>query len=180
MAEAVAIVSIVSGAAVAVLVPFISARLERTRLVQQSRDARFEELRGIFDDALQTLYVGWTIFYEIQEWRSALPRPEWSQRWMSQRVSQLTEQVDKVNQDRLRIQLRTPEGAAVAAAQGEAADYVLAYEVTFRHFVEREGRDTEQVPPPPFNEMTVAMGRVTEEIRKFAGVVPVPLETLSV
>jgi hypothetical protein len=57
---------------------------------------------------------------------------------------------------------------------------VLAYEVTFRHFVEREGRDTEQVPPPPFNEMTVAMGRVTEEIRKFAGVVPVPLETLSV
>jgi hypothetical protein len=67
MAEAVAIVSIVSGAAVAVLVPFISARLERTRLVQQSRDARFEELRGIFDDALQTLYVGWTIFYEIQE-----------------------------------------------------------------------------------------------------------------
>jgi hypothetical protein len=45
MTELLAIVSIVSGAAVAITVPFINARLERSRLEQQSRDARVEELR---------------------------------------------------------------------------------------------------------------------------------------
>jgi hypothetical protein len=184
VAEAIAIVSIVSGAAVAVLVPFISARLERSRLVQQSQDARLEELRGILDAALQQLYVAATIFYEIQEWQMQKIRewqkqplkPDWEER-ISKHVSQLSEQVDKVNEQGLRIQLRTPQDAAIATAFSEAANHVLRYEVAFRHFFESESRQPEQVPPPPFNEMTVALARFLEEVRKFAGVVPAPLQT---
>lgn len=168
--------SIVSGAAVAVLVPFISARLERTRLVQQSRDARLEELRAILDEALQHLYVAATIFYEIHEWQNETPEPKWSESWMSRHVSQLTEQTDNVNQDGLRIRLRTPDNAAIAAAHAGAAQIVLAYELTFRHFCEREPSRREELPPAPWNEMGVAISKVLEEIRKFAGVVPAPLQ----
>jgi hypothetical protein len=177
VAEAIAIVSIVSGAAVAVLVPFINARLERSRLVHQSQDARLEELRGILDAALQQLYVAATIFYEIQEQQNETPGPEWSESWISRRVSQLTEQVDRVNEQALRIQLRTPEGAAIAAAFAEAVHHVLAYEVTLRHAFERGARQPEQLPRPPFNEMGAALGKFLEEVRKFAGVVPAPLHT---
>jgi hypothetical protein len=176
VAEAIAIVSILSGAAVAVLVPFINARLERSRLAQQSQDARLEELRGILDAALQQLYVAFTIFYEIQEWQREPPRQEWES-WISRHVSQLTEQVDKVNEQGLRIQLRTPEGAAVADAYSDAASHVLTYEVTLRHFFESEGRQPERVPPPPFVQATAAMERFLQEVRKFAGVVPAPLQT---
>jgi type II secretory pathway pseudopilin PulG len=178
VAEAIAIVSIVSGAAVAVLVPFINARLERSRLAQQSQGARLEELRGILDAALQQLYVAATIFYEIREWQkirewqNQAPKPEWEGR-ISKHVSQLSEQVDKVNEQGLRIQLRTPQGAAIATAFAEAANHVLRYEVAFRHFFESESRQPEQ-PPPPFNEMTVALAKFLEEVRKFAGVVPAP------
>ena len=155
--------------------PFINARLERSCLAQHSQDARLEELRGILDAALQQLYVAATIFYEIQEWQSEPPRQEWES-WISRRVSQLTEQVDKVNEQGLRIQLRTPEGAAIAVAYAEAANHVLWYEVALRHFFEGETRRPEQLPPPPFTEMTAALGRFLEEVRKFAGVVPARLQ----
>jgi hypothetical protein len=175
--EAIAIVSIVSGAAVAVLVPFINSRLEHSRLVQQTQAARLDELRGILDTALQQLYSAATIFYEVQEQQTQTPRPKLSARWISQRVSQLTEQVDRVNEQGLRIQLRTPEGAAIAATFRDAAKHVLGYEVELRHAFERGVRQPEQLPRAPFYEMGVAIGTFLEEVRKFAGVVPAPLHT---
>jgi hypothetical protein len=67
MAELIAVVSIIAGAAVAIIVPFIGARLERSRFVEQSRQARMNELRDILDVTLQHLYVAGTILYEIQD-----------------------------------------------------------------------------------------------------------------
>jgi hypothetical protein len=85
MTELLAIVRIVSGAAVAITVPFINARLERSRLEQQSRDARAEELRALLDGAVQHLWKTWTILYEVsEEGRRDLPRPQWSDRRLRQ------------------------------------------------------------------------------------------------
>jgi hypothetical protein len=67
MTEAIALAGMLSGAAVAILVPFISARLEGNRMEQQGRDARLEELRVILDGAVQRLYDAWTVLYEVEQ-----------------------------------------------------------------------------------------------------------------
>ena len=51
MADAVAIVSIVSGAAVALGAPLIASRGERKRVRLQVNEARLDELRGVMDSA---------------------------------------------------------------------------------------------------------------------------------
>jgi hypothetical protein len=57
VAEAVAIVSVVSGAVVAVGVPFINARLERAKVIAQAEGARLDELRSVLDGAAVSLGV---------------------------------------------------------------------------------------------------------------------------
>jgi hypothetical protein len=64
----------------------------------------------------------------------------------------------------------------VANAYRRAASHVLRYEVAFRHFVEGGGRQPEKAPQPPFYEMTGALGEFLEEVRKFTGIVPAPLQ----
>ncbi len=53
--EAISIVSIASGATVAVAVPYINARFERVRLRQQDHSLRLDELRQRLDDAMTAL-----------------------------------------------------------------------------------------------------------------------------
>jgi hypothetical protein len=45
----IAVVSVISGATVAIAVPFISARLERHRLSLTANQARLDELRDVLD-----------------------------------------------------------------------------------------------------------------------------------
>jgi hypothetical protein len=171
MADPVAIVSIVSGAAVAIGVPFINARLERSRLEQQSRDARLGELRDLLDGAAQHLYRVWTIFYEIeQEVDRELPRPEWSDNRLRGSGTDVTEQTDVVVEDGIRIALRTEPGAAIVRAHGEAQRHVVTYELEYRRFLESERFHREKPPPPP-SELLPAMSNFMKEVRRFAGVV---------
>lgn len=51
MADSIAIISVVSGAVVAVTVPLISSALERLRLRSQLRESRIDELRAVLDQA---------------------------------------------------------------------------------------------------------------------------------
>jgi hypothetical protein len=51
MANTVAIISVVSGATVAIVVPWITATLERRRLRQQVAESRIDELRTVLDEA---------------------------------------------------------------------------------------------------------------------------------
>lgn len=176
MAEAIALVSVVSGAAVAILVPFIGARLERSRLVEQSRDVRLEELRGLLDDALQHLYLAGTILYEIlEETARELPRPDWSEKRLLQLGQRLTEQTDVVNRDALRIKLRTPKDAAISAVHQNAVDAIALYEVHFRRFIESELREQEKPPPAPLQEVGIAAEKLVAEVHTFAGVVEAPV-----
>jgi hypothetical protein len=51
VANLVALVSVLSGAAVAIGVPWITSSLERRRLREQVAEARIDELRSVFDEA---------------------------------------------------------------------------------------------------------------------------------
>jgi hypothetical protein len=172
MADPVAIVSVVSGAAVALGVPFINARLERTRLEHQSRHTRLEELRVLLDDAVQHLYDAWTILYEIgQESERGLPRPEWSDEYLRGRGKDLTEQTDVLVHDGLRIALRTHSGAPIVAVHDQAQQYVIEYELYFRRFLESELFDQEKPPEPPITDLSAATSRFMDEVRQFVGAV---------
>jgi hypothetical protein len=171
VAEVIAIVSIVSGAAVAITVPFINARLERSRRELQGREARFEELRVLLDDAVQHLYTAWTILYEIeQEAQQGLPRPQSAYKHLVQHGTDLTSQVDVLIQDGLRLTLRTPPGSALKSAHAEAQQACTQYELEYRQFLGSELVDQERPPRPPSIELSNAIALFMDEIRDFVGV----------
>jgi hypothetical protein len=70
VADPVAIIGILSGASVALGVPFINSRLERRRMEHQSRDARLSELRELLDDAVIHLFAGYNVLYLIGQERN--------------------------------------------------------------------------------------------------------------
>jgi type II secretory pathway pseudopilin PulG len=141
LTEAIAIVSILSGAAVAIVVPFISARLERSRMKQQSREARTAELHALLDGAAQHLYEAWTILYEVEQVPRELPRPEWSDQQLRKLSDRLTEHVDTLSLDSIRISVRTSKRSPVTAAFYRARGPIDGYELEFRRFRESERRE---------------------------------------
>jgi hypothetical protein len=171
MAELIAVVSIIAGAAVAIIVPFIGARLERSRLVQQSRDARINELRDLLDATLQHLYVAGTILYEIQEESNH----EWSDTRLDKLGVRLTEQTDVVHQDSIRIQLRISPDAAIAQSIIDGARIISQYELTYRLFLsDVENREQTKPPPSPVRDIWEVLSTLMRNVRAFAGIVQAP------
>jgi hypothetical protein len=183
VADPVAIVSVVSGATVAITVPFINGLLERKRVQQQSRDARFDELRVLLDGAVQDLYRALAILFDIEEERlKELPGPDWSPKRLRQLGDRLTKVADEIVQDGLRVSLRTPAGASISAAHKEAEKVFLEYEGEYRTYLRGGLIDQERPPEAPIH----SVGRTTtvfiDAIRDFAGVVtprPAPGQTSS-
>jgi type II secretory pathway pseudopilin PulG len=62
---AIAIISVVATAVVAIVVPFINARLEQQRLQYQATQERFSELRTLLDEAAQRLTEAQTVIVEL-------------------------------------------------------------------------------------------------------------------
>jgi tRNA 2-selenouridine synthase SelU len=178
VADPVAITSVVSGAAVAIGVPFINAQLEGRRLERQSQDARLDELRRLLDDAVQHLWTAWTIFYEIDgEMREEASGPE----RLRSLGDKLTETTDVVVADALRIRLRTPLGAMISAKHAEAQKLVVGYESAYRRYLEddadaADGRN--ERPRPSTVDLGTATERFIDASQEFVGVVrPRPAET---
>ena len=74
MADAVAIVSVVSGATVAVALPFINGLLERQRLRWQGNQARLDEFRGIVDATLGEMVRVHDLLWDIPTRGKLAPR----------------------------------------------------------------------------------------------------------
>jgi hypothetical protein len=167
MTELLALVSIVSGAAVAIVVPFLNSRLERDRLAAQGQAARLEELRALLDDAVQHLWTTWTVFFEVaEEGRRPSPSPQ----RLRELAAQLAKQVDVVVADSLRVRVRMPQGAGVVEAHERAQAIVLEHELALRQHLDTEEAGTER-PPAPIGQLSDAMGELMDEIRAFVGVV---------
>lgn len=162
--EAIAIVSILSGAAVAIVVPFINARLERSRIEEQSRRVRLEELRGLLDQSVQHLYDAWGLLFDIEQEAQKAIRSTTALRKLD---ATLTKQADVIVQDGLRINIRTPPDASIVTAHREAQDLFARYEAEYRRSPE-----VKLPPPPPTTAMSQAIAGFMEEIHAFVGVVP--------
>jgi len=65
VATAVAIISVVATAAVAIAVPFINTWLERQRMRYESSQERFGELRTLIDEAAQRFTDAQTVIVEL-------------------------------------------------------------------------------------------------------------------
>lgn len=167
MADTVAIVSIVSGAAVAIFVPFINATLERRRLDQQARESRLDELRAVLDRATRHVNTAWTTLYDMEQAVGTEPPVD----RLLGFGTKLRKEVDVVVEDGLAIKLRTPDGSSIARAHEDLLNVLSLYEVDYRRFVEEGGLDNDEIPPrPPTGEASEAMTSFIKEVRAFVGV----------
>jgi hypothetical protein len=109
---AVAIISVVSTAVVAISVPFINAWLERQRLRYQGTQERFAELRTLLDEAAQRLTEGHTVLVQLISAAAGK-----SGKGVENR---LTELAVEVFEDNTRLALRLGGGHRLHQAHAEA------------------------------------------------------------
>lgn len=164
VADTVAIVSIVSGAAVAISVPFINARLERRRIDQQARESRLDELRALLDRATQHINTAWTTLYDIEQTaETELPATR-----ILEFGAELGKEVGVLVEDGLAIRLRTPDGSPIAWAHEDMQNVLSTYEVDYRRYVEEGGLDNNEIPPrSPTAQAAEAMTAFIKEVRAF-------------
>lgn len=166
----VAVASVLSGAAVAIGVPFINARLENDRIEERGRTARFEELRGLLDTSLLHLYGAHTILYEVDvASRKGPGDPRWPKRAAALRAS-MTKQADVLVKDGIRITLRVPAGDRIASAHQRAEQAFLNYEAAFRDYLDDGLVGRQRPPSTPISELDDASTQFTEATRRFVGV----------
>jgi hypothetical protein len=142
MANAVAIISVVSTAVVAIAVPLISARLERRRLAWQSRQAQLDELRRLLDDATLRIQEATVVLWEILD----VPFPQGPPRTMQRlatmerstfsegalsRIGGLADRYEhkfqEITQDETRLSLRLGPDDSVTKAHAEGTRQLLAF-----------------------------------------------------
>jgi hypothetical protein len=170
MADTVAIISIVSGATVALGGHFINARLENQRIKQQVADARLQELGELLDGSVQHFWAAYRTLFTIREG----PEPGdagWSPDKMRELGYDLEEHVTQVVADALRVGIRTPRNAEITTAHGDANRIIRVYEAKYREYLDYDLVDEKPPPPPPDEALFDAMGDFRQSIRKYVGVV---------
>jgi hypothetical protein len=174
LADSVAIVSIVSGATVAVTVPFISATLERRRLRWQTDTARMDELRALLDTASVHMYEAWTVLYEIeQEFGPESAGRDVSTTRAIALAESLTVKFDEVMRDEMRVRVRLPEGASLTEKLSEMRTLLQRAEYNYRHYVEDGGLVEDRLPDLPSSGLgAAAIGDFMNEARHVVGATP--------
>jgi hypothetical protein len=195
LADAVAIVSIVAGATVAIAVPFINAMLERRRLRWQSETARFDELRALLDAAIVHAYEAWTVVYEWEqvEGQKDPQSAEWSPKRLRALASAMTAKFDEVQRDQFHINVRLPAGAPITEKHLRMRDVLIRCEFQYTRYVEGGGPEQRLKPPvrlpaaglvPSTDEGTAAteegraaLSEFMNEVRSFVGATSEARET---
>lgn len=174
MADTVAIVSIVSGATVAIGSVLINAALENQRIKQRVADARRQELGDLLDGSVQHFWAAYKTLFAIR----VGPEPGevgWSPDKMREFGEELDRHLDVVVADSLRVGLRTPRGADIARVHGAADRVIREYEAEYREYLEYNLVDDlidDKTPPtPPDEELFGEMRKLRQAIRDYVGVV---------
>jgi hypothetical protein len=171
-ATVVALVSVVSSATVAIAVPFINSLLERRRLRQQSLNARLDEVRRLLDSAVQHLFKGYWVLFDIHEERRKDPgSSDWSPAKLRRLADRLTQETETCASHGIRMDLRMPSGSALTKRLREANRVFLAYEPRYRAYIDRNLVEKERPPEPPHGKAFDLIKALQDEIRRFAGVV---------
>jgi hypothetical protein len=165
VADWVAIASIVSGATVAVGVPFISSRLERRRLSWEGHQRRLDELRSLLDTAALRFTDALNLFYEINMQINNPPEGDFHPR-LTKLATENTEKADEIMRDGVRINLRVGSDAPVAKAHGRAMTIHTVYEADLVSSLRQpEGRP----PLAPWSEFSEDFRLFMEEARRIVG-----------
>jgi hypothetical protein len=126
VADAVAIVSIVSGATVAIAVPFINAVLERQRLQWQGNQSRLDELRTVVDATLGEMVRANELLYDLASpgYSRAPDAPP-----KRELALELTQRYESVKTLGTRIGLRVGSEDPIARAHGKVLSILANAEV---------------------------------------------------
>ena len=171
----VAIASVVSSASVAIAVPFITARNERKRYELQSLDARRDELRDLLDSSIQHLFKGYDILYAIAREHTEQRAGRSSVERLQALGQQLQDETWLIAQHGLRVGLRVPADARLAAKQTEVNQIFLQYAFEYDNYLKEDPSSTSTFPPSPHKKAFAGIQELRAEIRAFLGIVP-PLE----
>jgi hypothetical protein len=117
VSTAIALVSIVSTAAVAIIVTLLSSRAEARRSRWQANFARFDELRSVLDDAVIALG---NAIYEMNGVFSMLEQELGEEEARQELLKKLENHLNEVGRYKERIALRLGRGASLSAAYGSA------------------------------------------------------------
>jgi hypothetical protein len=112
VADPVAIVSVVTSGTVAVAVPFINERLTRRRLVFESEQRRYDDLRALLDATLGRMHEALANLHDLGEPHTGEElRATWSA---------FTVKTDEIFRDQLRLAMRLGDEDPVTRAHDEA------------------------------------------------------------
>jgi hypothetical protein len=155
MANAVAIVSVVATSMVAILVPFINARLERRRLDHAGLQAREEDLRRLLDEAGVHLGAALAVLFDLAP--STVRGPDDKE----QARRALPDKVDESVRDGIRLALRVRSEHPVSVSHKRAREVIFKSEYGVRP--KREVTDGD------VGEFTDAIKEFQEECRCLFG-----------
>ncbi len=169
MADTVAIVSIVSGATVAIAVPFINAVLERQRLRWQGNQARLDDLRAIVDSTVGDMVRAHDLIWDIateagKHGDDQAPDPE-----LRRLGGELTATYEAVKTLGTRIGVRLGAGDDVVVAHLGVESILADAEIAVSHALHQG----EQIPTETLwssrNELGLAVGRFQASVRDLIG-----------
>lgn len=172
--DRIAVVSILAGAAVAIGVPFINARLEGDRIEQQTQEARLDELRELLDGSLVHLWDAWGLMFDFQDLAGTDGPPPREQLIAIQKA--VTRQVDVVTKDKLRLSIRVPTNSPLLTAHEVALSALLEYETHARTYLRTgvpgnvEKSETYTTLHNAMNQLTEGMGSFQQAVREFVSV----------
>lgn len=165
MADPVAIVSIVSGATVAITVPFISAALERARLARQSAQERLEELRALLDACVLRFSETMALLADFEQGLGH-GRLDAGQRRFQELRDAFTAKNDEVFRHGLLLSMRVGSSHPLAQAHKETVQVSMAYQAGLAAV---EAHPDAAPPAPPYLEFSNAMFRFMDTIAPVIG-----------
>ena len=121
MADTVAIVSVAATSAVAIAVPFISARLERQRLRHAAHQAQVDELRRLLDECAGHLTEALSLLWDLS-------LPEITDEKRAAARSALPAKVDQLVSDSVRLAMRLGDDHEIGDKHVTARDEFIRIE----------------------------------------------------
>jgi hypothetical protein len=169
VADAVAIVSVVSGATVAIVVPFVNSMLERQRLRWQGNQARLDELRSIVDSSLAEMVRVHDLLWDLAELADSPESGPTAKERRAALAEELTRAYGAVKTLGTRIGLRLGNEDAVAVAHDNVEVIVAQAEIAAARPLQRgEVPDAAELWAAR-NELGLAIGRFQEQVRELIG-----------
>lgn len=151
MADPVAIISVATSGAVAIVVPFVNERLTRRRLLFEAEQRRFDDVRALLDGTLGRMGEAIACLHDFEEPHTV---QELHTRWDA-----FTAVTDEMFRDQLRLAMRLGEDDPITRAHEEARSGFQHAQAASRRWSVTLDADAGVGESPPFQELRDDAGR---------------------